>query len=326
MGRRSHALDTAAALTAAFGSRAFSVEEAGALGISWDQLRRGVLDREVQRVRRGIYAVPAEVPSPLLQAQAAVAELSGAAVSYETAAQMHGLPIPLGRGKIAHVTDPGMRSRSAQSVRVHVSALPDHHVTLLGGVRVTSLERTAIDIARVSRLPEALICMDAVCREIIRRAKPPDMDIRDAVLDDALRGEAQRALVRILRDIRGWPGVIRARRAFGLAEPAAESPLESESRGAILLEGVLPPECGRRVEGADGEQFWADMLWRKQRVIGECDGTGKYDEPGSLYKEKLRQESLEQGGHTVVRWGYPDVRPSAHRLAYRIKRALSKVW
>jgi len=45
------------------------------------------------------------------------------------------------------------------------------------------------------------------------------------------------------------------------------------------------------------------MLWADVRTIGECDGAVRYVEPAVLYREKLRQEALEEAGWYVVRWG-----------------------
>jgi very-short-patch-repair endonuclease len=57
-------------------------------------------------------------------------------------------------------------------------------------------------------------------------------------------------------------------------------------------------------------------------VIGEADGLGKYDRPGALHEEKLRQEALEQLGLRVVRWTHEEMwlRPAV--VLERIRRAL----
>ena len=113
-------------------------------------------------------------------------------------------------------------------------------------------------------------------------------------------------------------------RALSLADPASESPLESQSRGVVLSRGIPPPICGAPVLGADGVTYWADMLWEDQRVIGECDGASKYTTPDVLWREKLRQESLEQAGWRVVRWTYADIQGNSAPLIVRLRRALAR--
>lgn len=57
-------------------------------------------------------------------------------------------------------------------------------------------------------------------------------------------------------------------------------------------------------------------------VIGECDGALKYSQPDALYREKLRQEALEQTGWRVIRWGYADILRHRGRLLDRLGWAL----
>ena len=66
-----------------------------------------------------------------------------------------------------------------------------------------------------------------------------------------------------------------------------------------------------------------DFLWEETGVVGEADGLEKYDGVNglALRQEKLRQETLEQTGLIVVRWGWSDL-ADLPRLVDRIGRAL----
>ena len=80
--------------------------------------------------------------------------------------------------------------------------------------------------------------------------------------------------------------------AISLADPRAESPLESASRG-FLHEAHLPlPELQAWICGADGRTYRVDFLWRDRRVIGEADGWVKYTDLGDLARA-LDIDSLE---------------------------------
>jgi len=260
---------------------------------------------------------------PATAAAATALLLPGAAVSHTSAAFLHRLPVPLGRAEHAHVTQPGARVRTVGGVRVHRAQLPRGHVEMLDEVLVTSPARTALDVARMSTLPQALICVDAALRRLVATAAPEHPDLRLAVADPGRIASARAVLEDTLAAMRGWPGTSIASRALALGDPAAESPLESESRGVLIQQHLPPPECGVPVRGADGQLYWVDMLWRAQRVIGECDGAMKYSDPDALYREKLRQEALEQAGWRVIRWRYAEILYRPERLLARLRWALS---
>lgn len=329
MGRRSLASQTALTLQARLGSTPFTLAEARAAGVTPSQLRAAVAAGTLVHPHRGMYCVagpgsPSLPLDPTIAARAVAHRLPNSAVSHSSAALLHGLPVPRRHESGSHVTLPGSRARVSGTVTLHASPLPVHHATVVGGTRVTTLARTAIDIARSARVPEALICMDATLRRLIDQACGGGLSLRMEVHDPDLIGAAYAHVLEVLEDMRGWPGTRNARRALEMADPAAESALESESRGVLIEQGVPRPECGFPVEGADGRTYWADMVWEDRRVIGECDGLIKYSQPEVLYREKLRQEALERAGWRVVRWTHADIARTPTRVAERVLHALGQ--
>lgn len=335
MGRRSLAQDTAEFLVRTFGAVPFSLHEATTAGLPVDRLYRAVRAGSVRRLSSGVYlatsaregstdevAWETQARDLTNQARGAALALPGCAVSATTAALVQGLPVPLSVLTLGHVTDPGGRSGLRRGVLVHSAALPPHHVRVLDGLRVTTPARTAVDLARMTTLPEALICMDAVLRCFIDEARESGLPLRMAVHNPALICAARARVAEVLEDMHGWPGTRTAREALKLADPAAESPLESESRGVLIERDVPRPVCGFPIEGADGRIYWADMAWREGRVIGECDGLVKYADPRVLYEEKRRQEAIENAGSRVIRWTRSEVVRSPGQLAARVLRAL----
>jgi len=202
-----------------------------------------------------------------------------------------------------------------------MSPLLDEHIVMMDGVPVTTLARTIVDLSRHLGTPRALISVDAALRRIIEQSSPLGSDLRRLVHDAGLRSHATSTLAPVMAFQAGWPGIRRARATVALGDPAAESPLESESRGILVLRGVPAPLVGAPVVGANGVTYWADMLWEDRQVVGECDGGMKYSGPEALIKEKLRQEELEQAGLRIVRWMYPDLQ-NPWRLVGRVNRAL----
>jgi ribosomal protein S16 len=256
-------------------------------------------------VRRGVYA-PGPLPeerSARLRLEAAagtVALASGAVVSHEVAALLHGLPL-LWPAREAAVTLPRPVRTPVRTgeLRVHAAALPPWHLTTLDGVPVTTAARTVVDLARWLGLRPGVVTADAALRT----------------------GAATRSeLIGVLGDCRGWPGLRTARRTVDFADGASESPLESICRVAFHQQGLPPPTLQAWIRDAD----WAarvDFLWERQRTVVEADGLAKYDEPAALRAEKLRQERLEELGYTVVRVTWMQVGASPELVADRIRRA-----
>ena len=333
MGRRHLSHMTGDILASAFGDRPFTAVQAFSIhGITAERLRSAIRSGALTRLRRGTYVVSSSscvddddhqgsVSPALDRARAAALAQPGSAVSHASAAALHGLPLPHGLGGQAHITCPGTRPRISQGVRIHVSPLPPEHLTMLDGVLVTTLARTAVDLARHLAPPRALICVDAALRRLVEQRSPLRADLRRCVHDEGLISDAASVFTGVLDYQAGWPGIRRARATVALGDPAAESPLESESRGILLLRGVPAPVVGAPVVGANGVTYWADMLWEDRRVVGECDGGMKYSSSEALIKEKLRQEELEQAGLRIVRWMFYDLR-NPWRLVDRVNRAL----
>ncbi|CAN5326833.1 hypothetical protein BH20ACT5_BH20ACT5_00430 [soil metagenome] len=136
-------------------------------------------------------------------------------------------------------------------LRCHEAGLPAHHVVRRAGVRCTSPARTLVDLTRRGSLGSGL-------------------GFIDAALHAGLVREDELTLV--VRDCRGWPGIRRAATAVDLADPAAESPLESQSRLYVYQRGLPPPLTQQVITVPGGDCYRVDFLWLPQRVIGGPTG------------------------------------------------------
>jgi hypothetical protein len=111
--------------------------------------------------------------------------------------------------------------------------------------------------------------------------------------------------------------------AISLADPRAESPLESASRG-YLHEVQLPlPELQAWIRGADGRHYRVDFLWRDRRVIGEADGWVKYTDLSDLRDEKRREDALRAAGFVMVRWTSDELWRTPDTVMARLRSALT---
>ncbi len=156
----------------------------------------------------------------------------------------------------------------------------------LRGVRLTTVARTVIDLARCLPFDEAV-----------------------AVADSALyggkttRGELDVVLARCVR----WPGVQQARRVAVFADPRAESVLESLGRVAFHQAGLPPPDLQVWV-GDQGEVIGrVDFLWRRYATIAEADGAIKYRNPQQAQAQLARDARLRGAGYEVVHFTWPEI-------------------
>jgi hypothetical protein len=179
------------------------------------------------------------------------------------------------------------RLRDASAVHLHRAQLPDHHVAMRGGFRVTSPARTVVDVAREHGVDPAVVAGDAA--------------LRVGLLDEA-------DLADVLELQHNWPASAAARRAVGLMSAASQSPLETLSRlrmtDAGLPAPVLQQEIGDELGHFLGQ---VDFYWDEFGVVGEADGALKYDGMPAVVAEKTRQSRLLETGLTVVRWEWSDL-------------------
>jgi hypothetical protein len=224
----------------------------------------------------------------------------------ESAAAIRGLPV-FGEPLEVHVLDTlAATARSNGGIRVHVTA-EDRVLERRGGILVTSLADTVIDLARGRHGAIGLAVADAALR------CDPDLTVGALVAQNEARANSRGRRV--------------ARWALHRATPLAETVLESVSRAAIEWLGFADPEL--QVEfRTDGVLDRVDMWWEDARVIGEADGEVKYN--GSLQpaavaiaKEKERDRRLRRHAAGLGHWGWRDIaqiaplRQSLHQSGLR---------
>jgi hypothetical protein len=233
--------------------------------------------------------------------------LAGQAVlSHGTAAVLHGLPIWRAQlDRVSVTRSEGGHGTRTRHLHVRRASLDPCEVVELDGYRVTSLERTALDLAALLDYERAVAVLDAALH---RKA--------DATLMDAL--------ARAARNRRG-AGV--ARRALAFADGRAESVGESVSRVRMAQLGLPAPEL--QFEVFDGKGLWiarVDFAWPDRGVVGEFDGAVKYtgapkEVAAVVMQEKRRHQAIEEVGWRVVRWGFRDM-DDRERFRDRLASAL----
>lgn len=189
---------------------------------------------------------------------------------------------------------------SASVQRRHLD--PSHAVSRRGLTTLT-LAHTVVDVAAAASLPDALITVDA-----------------------ALRGGLQLTDLEAALHSRGtFTGWRKAAVAIDAGDPAAESPLESLSRGRVIERRLPLPLCNIVIKHQRREAR-VDKLWAEDGVVGEADGKAKYSKDDAatvIWKEKRRHDWLEELGFAVPRWGMPEVGDDGAALERRYRKAVA---
>ncbi|PRB08297.1 hypothetical protein [Microbacterium sp. MYb64] len=235
-----------------------------------------------------------------------------------SAAVLLGLPLYRLSPNTVHTVILGARhGRTRAGVLQHGVGLDDADIVDIDGIRCTSLERTVLDLACTTSPETALSAADAALRRVAveRHRQDPDR------ATDWHRRMSLRAAVRTR-------GIRRAREIMDFADGRAQLPGESVSRLQLHRIGFTGVELQPHVVGSEGDEYWIDFGFPRNRVFGEFDGRGKYVDPevrrtrsteDTVLAEKRREDDVRGvTGWRFARWEDRHVRtPDA--LAARLQ-------
>lgn len=206
-----------------------------------------------------------------------------AAFSGLTAAWLHGLDV-----EPCNPIEATVSKHAGISGRAHIalrrSELDGDDITRARGMPATSVARTISDLCAKLSLVEAVV-------------------ISDAALHHGLTS---------VPDLKSWAesnrrrhGIRSLRRVTCLAEPAAESPMESRLRMLLVLSRLPRPKA--QVEIYDSSGRFAgrvDLYYPEHGLAIEYDGAIHRD---SLVQDSRRQNTLIGAGVTLLRFTGADV-------------------
>lgn len=266
---------------------------------------------ELARVRRGVYVASSELDQLtideryILRIHATAQSISPRSTfSHDSAAAIWGLPTIGPWSTRIHVTD-GITDGGRSRGEVHRHSLPaDEHATVLGGVRVTSLARTLVDIACSTDFARSVAMIDATLART------------------SSTGISRDSLLRLLEELKPRAGSRKGQAAIEFADGRSDSPLESLSRVQMRMLGLPAPQLQVPFHDRDGLIGIADFYWPELGLVGEADGAAKYsgtnspsgDEAGAVVlREKRREDRLRAVTRRFARWGWTDA-TERHRI------------
>jgi very-short-patch-repair endonuclease len=184
-------------------------------------------------------------------------------------------------------------------LRIRRVAIPDADVVELKGMRATSLIRSLADAGGALALVDAVVLLDAALHT--RRVR------MDQLIDRA----------QMLRRRRGAD---KFRRALALADPNAESPMETRLRALLVLGGLPRPRVQVSIHDADGRFAGrVDLFYEAARLAIEYDGAVHR---GSLAADDRRQNRLLDAGVRLLRFTAGDVLGDPESVVSEVRGAL----
>lgn len=252
-------------------------------GLAPRDIARLVSTGEWVRLRKGVYvdgaahlALEPFRAAPLRRMRAAQLAMQRPVIfSHDSAAIALGLGAPDPRTSAVHICQPRRRAtRTTGGMVTHGAPFTPHQVCEVDGMRVLDRARTALDMTRLHGLWPGVAACDAAMRQ----------------------GTTRVELEAAAAPMHGWPYRRRVDRAIELADPGAETYLESLGRGLVLDLGIGRPQTQFGL--TDGlRTVWGDI--RVGRHIFESDGKLKYflEQEGRtpeeiLWEEKRRQDFI----------------------------------
>lgn len=265
-------------------SAAFTRAQAVEAGLRDHQLAALVDEGLVRRVLFGVYAAAQAPDSVAFRAQAlSLVVPEYGVVTDRTAGWLHGVPT-LRRG--SHRTAPQLDVCDTRDTRMRRPgvdgrrrALSPDDVTVIGGIRVTTLLRTGCDLGRLLWRFDALAAIDGV--------------LRAGVDPDELFAEIGR--------FRGFRGVRQLRVVAALGDPRSESPGESALRLHWYDAGLPKPDLQHEVlDGSGRVRCRLDVPAPEVRYAAEYDGEEFHTAEADRAHDRERRTWLREEAHWTV--------------------------
>jgi very-short-patch-repair endonuclease len=277
-------------------TRLFTSAEAGALGLTRSQLRGA----SYRRLGSGLYRWTGLQESPELLLSAFAQRLpAGAAFSGRTAAWLHGLDVePCEPIEVTIPDAIGSRWRAGATVRR--AALTRQEIVRRRGLPTTSALRTVVDLGGRDPLTDGVVAADL----FLHAGLVTIAGLRSFV---AAHPSAK--------------GIARLRSLVGLAEPRAESPMETRLRMLLVLGRLPRPEVQVSIHDDRGRFLGRpDLLYRREHLVIEYDGANHRDR---LVDDNRRQNVLVGAGLRLLRFTASDVYATPNTVAMQVRHSLA---
>jgi very-short-patch-repair endonuclease len=263
------------------------------LGLGEDAIRHRVRLGRLKRLHAGAFSVGQQVvPVRGWWMAAVLACGSGAVLSHHAAAALWELRNP--KEGAVDVTLP-RKSRSCGYVRRHYSLLPEDETTVRGGIPVTTVPRTILDLAATE--PTDLV------ENLLRESEFHQHTDRLSLSDLIERYPGKRGTRKVL---------VALKRLKEEPEGRRRTALEERFAPFLRLHTLPIPRFNDWIVLGD-KRFQVDCHWPELRQIVELDGWQGHRTKTAFREDRARDRRLMAAGYRVTRltWNQLDDEPEA---------------
>jgi transcriptional regulator with AbiEi antitoxin domain of type IV toxin-antitoxin system len=269
----------------------------GGEAIRVGRLTRGQLRWNHTAVHPGVY-LPNDAERTLHQNTVAAWLWTGrrAVIGGRAAAALHGAKWVDPSTPIEVIAE---HTRRREGIIVHEERIAADEITYVGKLPVTTIARTALDIARHLPRDVAVAHLDALANAT---------------------GVGRNDVVALASRYPGARGIARARIALSLMDAGAQSPGETRLRLLLIDDGLPAPRSQIRVSDGHNEAF-IDMGYDEPQVGLDYEGTHHSENRGQYVYDIGRTELIESQGWTDLRV----VKEHSRRYTlHRVREAFAK--
>ena len=270
-------------------------------------LKRAVLAGRITHEAEGVYGMPGWPESWYRRLwRAYLATGPHAVVSFETGAALHHLT-NFPRGRLVLTTPHGDHHwHGLAEMRQRTDLLPEH-ITVIAGLRVTSVVRTLFDLAAVSGRERLAVAIED--SHIVGQCRLEQLQ----AFYDELRRPGKRGMKKL--------GKILADRGPGYVP--SQSWL-SRRLVAILLDGGLPkPRIEPELPWRPHELDRADAIYDVERVLLEADGRRWHTRVDQMANDRRRDREAQNHGCRPYRFVYQELRYDPQMVVDTVREALA---
>lgn len=269
-----------------------------------EHLSRSRLDRDIasgllMKVWPGVYSL--DEPDAVLRLRGLDLRAGApVAICLGTAAAAHGFDVQ-DTGDLHVLTPPGHQLRNSDGLIVH--RRDGAPLTIVDGRPATTPAWTAVEVARSLPRSRALATLDAA--------------LRTGTCD-------QRQLVTAAARQAGRRGIVAVRELIPMADPRAESPMESEVRLVMRGSGLPIPELQYEIVDLNSRTWRLDFAWPDYRVAVEYDGFDWHSDREHFQRDRQKRAALNEMGWSLISVVFDDVRVHPAEMLRRIVTALER--
>jgi hypothetical protein len=284
----------------------------GGLFIGSHAVAEGLLTRKqlesglFRRVLHNVYVEASVVIDHQIRARAAALLMPPeAAIGGRSAAAWYGAAFANATDPVVVVAPRGCSWDGPRGVRVHTTDLRPSEVRMTAdGVRLTTVVRTAWDVARLEPTLSAVALLDGMLHHAAKNG-----------------GElTEAALMAEFAARRGQWGSRKAQFVLPLVDGRAMSPPESKVRAMLQMKGVQRPIPQYKVYEEGQYLGKVDLAWPEQRLIVEYEGAYHFDDL-KIDQDDARYARLVAAGWRVIRLSSVDLQ-DLDGVVRRIEAAL----